>query len=530
MAEAQARGVEVFPAPYDLRRLTALGSLPDRTDAIVVQVSGDLEPVLDAIRHLDVPGRQILVVGASTDLIERKQLLAAGADRVLEGRPDPARTLRTALAWGRGEGAPLHVALLGGAPTLTGLAEELSRAGLPASIITRFEELTARGATDGAPALLVDQDSSPLEGIDLCRLLRARREWDPCPIVLMASHPDPQLIKRLLSAGADDVVSTTLPPDKIVNVLRRRGGECQSAVRPGERDTTAGLLLPDTFVSLASSRLERCHDLQVPFALLRVLPEDTGSSVTDDSSGKEILTVRTADALRSCFLAHDLFGRCAKGGLHAAAVGMSVQDMRPRLPVVRRALAERGIRASVTSTVSFEDDADLQDLLAVVHGERTDAVPEEEPGTPPPAPIGVRPGTTPPEDDPLAYRPVVLVDDDLVIRELLKRVLSSRGFSVVEFDNGVDAARALSALDAPERFRLVVLDVNLPGASGFGVLRAMRDAGTVGRLPVILLTARARSEDVLEGLELGAWDHLAKPFAVPLFLHKINTLLVQGTR
>ncbi|MDQ1295844.1 MAG: hypothetical protein QG608_3731 [Actinomycetota bacterium] len=433
--------------------------------------------------------------------------------------PGPAGPL-----WGRGEGDPQYVAVLGGSPTLTALAQELGRAGLPAGLVTRVEELTARGAADGAPALLVDQDSSPLDGVDLCRLLRLRREWDPCPIVLMASDNDPRLAKRLLSAGADDVVPTTLPPDTIVDVLRRWGRDCQSAVRPGARDTTAGILLPDAFVALASSRLERCHELQVPLALLRVLPEDT-----DNSSGKEAVTARAADALRACFRAHDLLGRCAKEGLHVAAVGMSVQDLQPRLPMVRRALAEREVLATVTSTVSSEDDTDLQELLAVVHGERTGAVPGEElPGALPPAPAGAVPGTTSP-DDPWAYRPVVLVDDDQVVRELLKRVLSSRGFSVVEFDNGVDAASALSAPDAPDRFRLVVLDVNLPGTNGFGVLRAMRDAGTVGRLPVVLLTARARSEEVLEGLELGASDHLAKPFSVPLFLHKINTLLARRT-
>ena len=117
-----------------------------------------------------------------------------------------------------------------------------------------------------------------------------------------------------------------------------------------------------------------------------------------------------------------------------------------------------------------------------------------------------------------------------MIRELLRRVLNSRGFTVVEFDNGTDAAEALSDPHAPERFRLVVLDINPPGPNGFGVLRAMRGSGTVQRLPVVMVTARARSDEVLEGLELGASDHLAKPFAVALLLHKINTLLAQVPR
>jgi len=346
-AEAGARGVEAFHAPFDTRRIAALGELPDRVDVVVVQVREDLPAVLEALRHLSAPGRQILVTGAPPGLVERRELLAAGADRVLEGRPDPARTLQIVLAWSRGEGAPLRVMLLGASRALPGLAQELARTGLPTDLVAEASQLTADGVTHGAPALLVDQDSSPLDGVDLCRLLRRRREWDPCPIVLMLSRPDAFLAKRLLSAGVDDVVPASLPPEKIVNVLRMRGRDCQGAVRPGGKETTAGLLLPDAFVSLAASRLERCHDLQVPFVLIRILPEDAdgpdGLPGPDwTAPDPETVLIAAADAARSCFRAHDLSGRCVEGGLHAAVAGMSAQDLQLRLPVVRRALEDRG--------------------------------------------------------------------------------------------------------------------------------------------------------------------------------------------
>jgi DNA-binding response OmpR family regulator len=91
-----------------------------------------------------------------------------------------------------------------------------------------------------------------------------------------------------------------------------------------------------------------------------------------------------------------------------------------------------------------------------------------------------------------------------------------------------DGDRALEYLMAapetgPEAVSAVLLDCMLPGRDGFAVVRALREAGRF--TPVLMLTARSRTEDVLEGLEAGADDYLAKPFELSILLVRLKTLL-----
>jgi DNA-binding response OmpR family regulator len=100
---------------------------------------------------------------------------------------------------------------------------------------------------------------------------------------------------------------------------------------------------------------------------------------------------------------------------------------------------------------------------------------------------------------------ILVIDDDVELCELLTDYLTPEGFQVEAVHAGVEgAARALSGEPA-----LVVLDVMLPGMSGFEVLRRIRAASTV---PVLMLTARGDDVDRIVGLEMGADDYLPKPF------------------
>jgi two-component system, OmpR family, response regulator MtrA len=100
---------------------------------------------------------------------------------------------------------------------------------------------------------------------------------------------------------------------------------------------------------------------------------------------------------------------------------------------------------------------------------------------------------------------VLVVEDDASVREAVTLVLEGAGFDV---DATTDGAEALDAF-APSRWDLVLLDVMLPGADGFEVCRSIRARSTV---PVVMLTARAETADVVRGLELGADDYVTKPF------------------
>ena len=107
----------------------------------------------------------------------------------------------------------------------------------------------------------------------------------------------------------------------------------------------------------------------------------------------------------------------------------------------------------------------------------------------------------PPDDAPH----LLVVDDDRRIRDLLSRFLRSEGYRVTTADGSREARAKLEGLS----FDLLVLDVMMPGETGFELARALRQNSDV---PIIILTARDETEMRIEGLQIGADDYVAKPF------------------
>ena len=116
---------------------------------------------------------------------------------------------------------------------------------------------------------------------------------------------------------------------------------------------------------------------------------------------------------------------------------------------------------------------------------------------------------------------LLVVDDDVRLRELLRRYLSDNGFRVTL---AADAAEARGSL-ASFAFDLIVLDVMMPGESGLDLTRALRTDPKLPRVPVLLLTAMGEPEDRVNGLETGAADYLPKPFEPRELVLRIRNVL-----
>src|SRR5271156_5740772 len=116
---------------------------------------------------------------------------------------------------------------------------------------------------------------------------------------------------------------------------------------------------------------------------------------------------------------------------------------------------------------------------------------------------------------------VLVVEDEAHLADGLKFNLEAEGYFVQVVGDGESAIDRL--LKTKEKFDAVVLDVMLPGIDGFGVASALRKAKNY--VPVLMLTARSRPEDVLQGFAAGADDYLPKPFELPLFLARLQGLL-----
>jgi DNA-binding response OmpR family regulator len=113
---------------------------------------------------------------------------------------------------------------------------------------------------------------------------------------------------------------------------------------------------------------------------------------------------------------------------------------------------------------------------------------------------------------------VLIVEDEKKIARFIHKALAAVGHTVDECHRGDDALSL--AMDTP--FDVIVLDIMLPGRDGLSVLRELRERRNL--TPVLLLTARGDVSDRVEGLNLGADDYLAKPFAMDELIARINAL------
>jgi DNA-binding response OmpR family regulator len=116
---------------------------------------------------------------------------------------------------------------------------------------------------------------------------------------------------------------------------------------------------------------------------------------------------------------------------------------------------------------------------------------------------------------------VLIVEDEKHLADGLRFNLEAEGYEVQIVWDGESALERL--LEKRERYDVVILDVMLPGKNGFSVAAEIREAGQF--VPILMLTARGRPEDVLRGFESGADDYLPKPFDLSVLIARINGLL-----
>jgi two-component system, OmpR family, phosphate regulon response regulator OmpR len=135
------------------------------------------------------------------------------------------------------------------------------------------------------------------------------------------------------------------------------------------------------------------------------------------------------------------------------------------------------------------------------------------------ASIAARPIQRPADDAPH----ILLVDDDRRIRDLLSRFLANEGYRVTTAMSASDARAKLNGL----HFDLLILDVMMPGETGFELARSIRTSSTV---PIVMLTARHEAEARIEGLQIGADDYVAKPFEPRELALRIGNILKRTAR
>ncbi|KEK09193.1 response regulator transcription factor [Lysinibacillus fusiformis] len=113
---------------------------------------------------------------------------------------------------------------------------------------------------------------------------------------------------------------------------------------------------------------------------------------------------------------------------------------------------------------------------------------------------------------------ILIVEDEDILREIVKDYLLSEGYEVLEAADGKEAL----ALFEEHEIHLIILDIMLPELDGWSICRRVRKSSNV---PIIMLTARVDEDDTLLGFELGADDYVTKPYSPPILLARVKRLI-----
>ena len=115
---------------------------------------------------------------------------------------------------------------------------------------------------------------------------------------------------------------------------------------------------------------------------------------------------------------------------------------------------------------------------------------------------------------------ILIVDDELRMRKLIKDFLIASGFSILEAEDGEQALEVFEK--EKNRINLILLDVMMPKLDGWSVLRQIRQESKV---PIIMLTARGEEQDELFGFELGVDEYISKPFSPKILVARVEAIL-----
>ncbi len=115
---------------------------------------------------------------------------------------------------------------------------------------------------------------------------------------------------------------------------------------------------------------------------------------------------------------------------------------------------------------------------------------------------------------------ILVVDDELRMRKLIKDFLSSKGYNIIEAEDGEKAIKKFN--ENKDNIELILLDVMMPKQDGWSVLRQIRQESTV---PIIMLTARGEEQDELFGFELGVDEYVSKPFSLKILVARVEAIL-----
>jgi diguanylate cyclase (GGDEF)-like protein len=527
--EASARGMRPVIAHGQAEARAALSRTRPDAALLDISVAGGME-LLRALsdRFPPVPAVVFTRSDAFTDRVEvarlggrgflRKPLAPARAIDAVEPmlRPDARRDAAV-------------LAVDDDAAVLDAVRFILEPHGIRVDTLSRTDRFWEALEASAPDVVLLDVDMPGVNGLELCRVLRNDPRWKSVPIVFLTSRTDPTTVQEVFAAGADDFVGKPFVGPELGARIQNRLERVRMQRALAETDALTGVPnrrgseeVLERFLRLAAGQGDPLAIGVVDLDCFKGVNDRCGHAV-----GDEVLA-RVARVLQKRFRAEDVVARWGGEEFVVGMYGMDKSDGVQRLAEALEVLREEPFTAPDGDTfgVTFSagvsefatDGRDLQSLYRAADAAMYAA---KQAGRDRVLPAGWTPahGEGPRTVD------VLVVEDDPAIARLLQHALETRGLRHEWVSSGERAAQLLTG-PAPElRARVVLLDVDLPGLDGLGVLQLMARERMLERTRVIMLTVRTHENEVVRALEMGAFDHVSKPFSVPVLLQRIRRAL-----
>jgi DNA-binding response OmpR family regulator len=464
--------------------------------------------------HRPLPVLVLTDPGAGVD---RVAVARAGGRGFLEKPMAPASVVQVVCRSLMRLAAEAAVLVVDDDPALVGLLERLlPPRGLRVAGLTDPRQVWPALERIRPELLLLDLDMPEVDGLAVCRMVRNDQAWSRLPIVFLTASADPAQVEALFAAGADDHIVKPVVAASLATRLLTRIERSRQQAELWETDARTGLANRQGFARAAGRMLElaRRDGRALWVALLQ--PDLPGRGPA------ELAGADLAPLLRRSFAPDDVLGVVGEGRLAAALYGRDGTEVVERLGTVLEAVRAEGLGTATAGVARFPDDGDdVGALLAAAAAAAADA--QAEGGD------RVRVRRPPAGSDARINLDVLVVDDDEALGEVLVYALETRGYRTGWMKDGADAR---SLLVDPEGLdvRVILLDVGLPGLDGLALLRELARRGVLQRSRVIMVTLRATEAEVLAALDLGAFDHVAKPFSVPVLLHRVRLALESAAR
>jgi diguanylate cyclase (GGDEF)-like protein len=380
--------------------------------------------------------------------------------------------------------------------------------------------------------ILLDLEMPKISGTELCRAIRNDRRWSAIPVIFLTGHTDQASIQRIFAAGADDYVGKPFVPAELTVRIESRLTGVKARRTPLETDPLTGLATGGKATELIERFLRLARRKSDPYSVAVLQVDAFASLATTFGRATANNVLRSiGELLPKSFRGEDVAGWWGGADFTIGMYGSSKEHAAIKLAQICAKVAEqnftaddgRRVHVSCSAGVAqYQTDGDtVASLWEAAHQALQKA--KTEGGA---SRVGISGVTL---TGPMTRRvDVAVVDDDTALVALLQHAMESRSLSVATFADGETAVAALTGASPEVRARLILLDVDLPALNGLEVLRRLK-AGDVTRLSnVVILTARTGERDILTALELGAADHIAKPFSVPVLMHKVRAVLKQG--